>query len=505
MKNKLLILLVFLPTVLIGCSLFKEEERNLDPIENNNQASEDEIIEAEGIIVPKSVSLFGGGTHYLTDEDENVLYALESKVEDLSRYEESKVKVKGEKQGKNSETGQELITVITVDELESDLDEEENSEPVLFEIDDLEMTVLIPADWETEQNMNEWIFSPEEDEEVITISKYDNESSQANEIRDLVQEAENITIGGEAAYRIRNGAKMDVYLLKDEYVIQFHFEPLDDEIAERRIFLDMLTDLNWTNEENTEEVDDKEELSENPDEETLSAIDLVCGGTANKLCPAGYRCELNSTDENAVGDCVKIGEVEDIEEEECPSTLKKCPDGSFLAADPDNNCEYPQCPEPIDEEIIEDEAIISEDDSMNDQEETINEEDDKNNEEENDEIGREVRAPKDEYYTIENTYYDFALDGPSNYFWKNFGRVGDSLVFIGLSDEEMEDLDDAVITIELKNEEIDSKNVNVSSDVVEIKVPDTESGSYLIRGNQEYREVLEHIADSIKPLESLEE
>lgn len=177
-----------------------------------------------------------------------------------------------------------------------------------------------------------------------------------------------------------------------------------------------------------------------------------CGGVSKKLCPENFRCELESSEPDAPGKCVPLSSdavtefknenpmknSEKIAEEKvCAMDVKVCPDRSTVGRDPERNCEFFPCPDPAEKSTENSEENLDENSETTDAENSEDFEDspaESNSAESSENLNVPQTAPENDFVAIENKLFGFSVGIPKNYFWQNFGAVGESKVFIGLSD-----------------------------------------------------------------------
>jgi len=177
LKTLLIVSSVF---VCASCTFFQTSDNTAD---NKDKGLEsDKILETQGTITPRGISLFGGGTHYLTDSDGDIIYSLESKEFSLSQYEKKEVKIKGELKENTADEDYELISVITIEIVNDGAQEIQT-----IDLAKKGFSVELPGDWEYIINAGTWEFFPKDGKVVITIEDFDatSESGEAA-IEDMV-------------------------------------------------------------------------------------------------------------------------------------------------------------------------------------------------------------------------------------------------------------------------------------------------------------------------------
>ncbi len=507
--------ILFATIFLSGCQILSLKNRVGENYEHTEEKKQ--VIEKEGIIAPKQVSLFEEGTHVLTDQNGEVLYILKSKVEDLKKYENKTVLIKGEL-NKNLETEKDdIIDVLTIGIINENTTEDE-SRSKIFEINDAGVRIVLTEEWLYKKEDDIWNFFTENVEKSPIKMEIFSSTSESGQVAITeMEEGTEITVAGERAFRVLNGNKINVFIIKNGNILLFKFDPQEDEISEKLIFLDLLTNLEWLEGE-VENITKKDPT-------------IDCGGEENSLCPVGYRCELESTNENSKGTCVAVDEAPEPKKE-CPHKTKACPDGTILEVNLET-CTFAECPqapitkeeEPVStnnsqasstetpnpepettteepeearssHETVEMEVIIDNSDTE-EENTTENNNPEEENENENKE-DREIRAPGETYSTIENKHFSFNVDYPVNYYWRHFGATGESVSFMGFSDIEMETIEDAVILVEIRKGAIADTSETARGEDAIILVPRDEETHFRVIGNKEYKANLWKIAQSIE-------
>lgn len=488
MKKIKITTFTLLIAILTSCTFLQESQETTLPNDNNKKEEKvAKIIETEGIVATKEISLFEKGTHVLMDEEGNILYILESKTENISKYEKKEVKIKGELKEESNENGESLLTIITIESKEKP----EELKPKTYELTQNGISITLPGDWFSEEKDNTWFFYPENTDTVISIESFLVKSELGKKAQDAMKTATDISVAGKKAFRVVEGNKTDIFVVNNsQEILLFQFTPQNNETEEKLIFLEMLTNVKWL-EKDKKETDEKSVQNEK------------CGGVEAKLCPVGFRCELESDDEESEGLCVSIDEevkiiidekdeIEIPEEKKeenivCTMDAKMCPDGSYVGRDPNDNCNFFDCPsvDEVDEVKVELESEKNED-------EILDEEDADN---------REIKYPANQYYDIENKHFQFKTNVPKNYYWRHFGPSSGAISLTGFSDIEMENADDIVINLAIIKGGIENKTENEEEEIFTILIPRDENTQFKLSGNILYKDVLQDIANSISILE----
>jgi hypothetical protein len=284
--------------LLSACSTNTENEAEF------SLSSEGQIVEATGTVLKKEISPFGGGTHLLVTEDQEILYALISKIENLDRYLNQEVTLKGEILAQTGDDGELVLDVITVDSQGEPLETAEIATEEFSLASAEEFSLAVPTNWQSKTSNNREVFINASEQEVFTFEKISTETELgASLISELKTNSEytQITIGSLPAYRLSTQDEASVYLpLENEgYIYVFDYVGPENDPALKLTFLGVVSTLTWTDSSlNSAEL--KPELE-------------VCGGAENKLCPEGFRCELESRAADSKGFCVAVEQQAEAE------------------------------------------------------------------------------------------------------------------------------------------------------------------------------------------------
>ncbi|MBU0727970.1 hypothetical protein KKA95_04770 [Patescibacteria group bacterium] len=109
---------------------------------------------------------------------------------------------------------------------------------------------------------------------------------------------------------------------------------------------------------------------------------------------------------------------------------------------------------------------------------------------ESEDMEREVSGDMRLY---ENSHKDFSLEYPKNWYYRSFGAINNTRWIVGFSDDEIEVLSDAVITVSILDEEPKSG----SEEYFVVRDRDNDS-VYVVEGPEELKETIDLMADSIQ-------
>lgn len=288
MRRIFLCCLLALPLALSGC---------LRP-QGDNQASSaapspilTTIVEA-GVISRKAGNIYEDGTHYLTTES-GKQFLLKSSTVDLSSFEEDQVTITGETPAGKSDA-MPLVTVFAVDRhLAASVDRQS-----LFHEETLGFAISLPGDWQRrlEEGRTAVVYFPEGAPPVIRVQSLAANSAEAKQLLISLAEGTEVTIGGKPGLRLlKNGGQVEIAVSIPESgrVISFTLTPGNTPEKEKIVFYEMLTGLKWTI-----------GLPKNSSAVPVASPAAACGGSAKKLCPQGFRCELSGMEKDAEGVCV---------------------------------------------------------------------------------------------------------------------------------------------------------------------------------------------------------
>ncbi len=356
----------------------------------------------------------------------------------LSQFEDENVEVTGEIEVGDED---EVITVYTVTRLQ---DEAEQRLSVFAE-DDLGFSVVLPGNWERDESPSGVVmYGIEQQDPSITVSQLTAQTSAALEAREKMTTGNNIQIANGTTPAVRvlhNSGEVDVFITRQPAndILEFSFQPQQKPETEKAVFYDMLGMLEW---QDASEVVADEQINDNEV--------IVCGGKAKKLCPSGYRCELDGLDVNATGICVSSSLSPDVitkilSEQSAP----EIPEDAVLRSDSD------------DEELM---------------------------------IPNEYTV-----YNRERFNYTFAI--PKSWWWSENGESEAVISKVSIAPEEVTP-DNTIVTLEIHPNSIDSRQAGEYGNAYEIKIPRDDESHFIVRGDAEFETQIKNIADSLSFLSS---
>ncbi len=360
--KKIIFFGVFSALFLMGC--------NPDSPENPPEIKVKAVSET-GTLEKKPLNIFEDGTHYLQKKDgEKIL--LKSSVVDLSDFENRTIIITGEQK----DIPKSPIEVFQVDVERAPIDER----PARYQEKDFSLSLELPASWSRKRENKILSFSPENSDPAIIISSEINSPKKRAELA----LGRTISLGKRTATKITTGDEIDIFVPTSQKntLLRFHFSPQRNPEMEKLVFFEMLSGVEWldtlpenseteeeiiscdgTKDRGTEEAQcpigfhceqkDSEELgtcisdelpSKSP--ETVTEVTkeepVFCGGIAKKLCPTGFRCDLESFEPDASGICIdaqippksldivideKENQIIETEASEKPTESTKAPEG----------------------------------------------------------------------------------------------------------------------------------------------------------------------------------
>ncbi len=432
----------FISIIIFGLTIFTFSgctERNAEIHIPPSEIQEKQVITKEGTIRAKEITRFEEGTHtFTTTAPEQKEYFLNSKIIDLSRYENKNVRITGEILKNPSLDKAPVITVYSIDSL---LEDPEIRDSIFTEAD-YSFAATLPGDWMRTINKDGEIeYSPEENDTIIRVSQLKEGSKEMKKWQKEMISGSPVNIGGKSAWQIiRSGGKIDIIIPMPEKksIILFQFNPGEKPNYEKVIYYQMLTGLQWIE-------DTKEKTSEKTGEEKI-----FCGGVAKKLCPTGYRCELSSFEKDATGVCVD-------------ATLPPNEISKILQEDH-------QTPELIAHKQKEETATsIS--------------------------LEQLPSIPVDwKEYRRERFSYSFSV--PKSWWWKESGGSGNTISQVDIATEEVTDTN-KIISIKIVSSPTQEYSEVRTPSSIEVSLPRNENTSFLVSGKMEYSQQVIQIASSL--------
>lgn len=285
----------FVAVLLVFAGCFGSPANTGNEVPSSLEAKVTTIVE-QGIITPKEITIFENGTHFLTSKA-GKKYLLKSSIVDLSKFLNKQVSVTGET---TEVTATELpvITVFAVDLMESPAEQRQS----IFTESDFFFSARLPGNWQRVINAgNEKLlleYHPENEPPAITVELLSSQSPEGVKAQAKMMSGISVTIGGKQGWRLlASGGETSVFvpLREKRKIVIFHNTPGKNPENERTVFYEMLTSLTWI---------EPDPASPSPSATVSPGVTGVCGGSARKLCPDGFRCELTSSEEFATGVCV---------------------------------------------------------------------------------------------------------------------------------------------------------------------------------------------------------
>lgn len=246
----------------------------------------------EGIIIAQEYKLNMYGTHSLEDEMGAFIVYLQSKTISLNNYVGSKVSLEGTIN--KTYDGKTILEVNKIIVLQEGVVANTTSEEI-YVSQNLGFNLTFPTAWKYEEGDNSLSILPDGTNTLIQIEKIENERDK--ELYKFVDEDDQteLTVNEFEAIRTIIDDTINVYInTANQNVYKVVFTPIEKTSTEKSSFYSILK--SFASNEKKEKV-------------------KVCGGVGKVKCASGYRCEVSSDEEDAVGVCMKIDAEEEIDPE----------------------------------------------------------------------------------------------------------------------------------------------------------------------------------------------
>jgi hypothetical protein len=284
--------IAFLIIPLISLGLLTACGKSVPDIKDRVAEDTQQELVYSGIIEPLEIDMYKEGTHQIrTDDDQLVI--IQSQSVDLNKYLEKRVRIKGRlTQG----TGGEYIFNVSEAEFE---DSTLSGEPQDFENKMYGFRFTYPGTWlMTEEDSG--LYFNTKDFKIVEIKIFENQEDLDGFVSSQEDgEGTPVTIGAQRSLRFSDDSSIRVYVpnppRKKVFLITFN-EGGEDIDAQKEFFYDFL--------ETFQPIYASSQQGE------------ACGGKDNVKCAENYFCELESTEAEAEGVCVAVGEQG--KETDCP-------------------------------------------------------------------------------------------------------------------------------------------------------------------------------------------
>ena len=282
MKTAIKILLVtpFMFT-LLGC------EPKPPDLEDRITDSQEDIKSYTGVIETFEIDVYQDGTHQIRMEDDEVI-VIQSPTINLNNYLDKEVTITGSMQKLIDNKGE----VFTVEEIKLE-EADENGEMVEYENPRFGFYFKHPLLWELLEDTDGLTFRSN-GINWVTIDIFNTNT----ELDDFVasheiEDGTPVTIGAQRSLRYIDANEIRIYTpnpsKKKIYKITFYSEEDEDEV-QKKLFHSFL--------ESFAPIISKIKEGEK------------CGGEENITCEEGFRCELESGEEDAEGICISVDDVD---------------------------------------------------------------------------------------------------------------------------------------------------------------------------------------------------
>lgn len=421
-----------------GCVFEKKTEET--PVQKTTES-----VVKMGKIIPKEITIYENGTHYLvTPQGEKFL--LKSSVVDLSKYEEKNVEITG-----TSASGEKSIEVFVV----KNLDEDAKKRLSLFWEESINASISLPGTWERSEKNGIIRFAPHQLPPVIEIEKVPSGSAKENLLKKSIITGNTVLVGDQKGWSIMNDKNDNIEIIvpptkKGGEMILFWLTPQEDVNAEKAVFYEMLMNLSWGKEQ-----------------KIMTNIDTTekCGGVAKKLCPSGFRCELTSLDAGATGICID-------------ATLSPDEVTNILVIKQKDKENPQKSGESVHKEVRD---SISEQKTEKSAKQYM--------------VDVPMDTAKWTTYERERMHYSFAL--PNSWWWRSIGPSGNSLERIQIAPEEVTD-ENWVIAIHIRKNS--DTSLDTGENLVSMVIPRNNTTDFLVFGQKQYQKVIKAIAASLSSL-----
>lgn len=362
----------------------------------------------EGTIEGISKDVYQQGTHQLKDEEGEVVF-LQSPTINLNKYIGQHVLVRGEmKRGIGN--SKPVLVVSKVESIKDDQGGSDQEGVKLYENESLGFQFEYPKAWLLESSGGQLTFSFQE-EALLQVDVFSHQSNLNTFVMDREGEAgSTVTVAAQSARRLIAGDDIVFYVQnpsqKSIYRLQFapsaELKASDDLDGLKSQFYDLVQSFQLIY--------------------TPKQVGQSCGGEPPVACPDDYFCELNDDSDFAEGVCVQIGSTSGGS---CPIITPPSDCAEFRISDYSQN----GCPAAY--------ACVDGDESSGSSEggDGANA----------DASGSEVSQD----YT--NEKLGFSMRYPKGWYYVSFGSVEGNVGTIGFADQEFEDREEAIITLDIQS------------------------------------------------------
>jgi len=451
-KNLFFSLLILPALILVACG----KDETLPGIDERVTLAQDEKLVLsifEGEIQPiEDKNVYQKGTHLLRVDDESIF--IQSRVIDLSDYIGRQVQIEGQMQKGIGSTE----SVLNVESVEY-LSESEVGEYAAYQNELFGLGFEHPSEWLLNGG-GEVVILRFEEEDLVKITAFTGQGDldEVAGLRETDAPTE-VTVGAQRALRYISGANITVYVPNPpkDRVYQITFAPtLGDDLDKiQSQFYEMLKSIVLY---------------------SMSELDgKVCGGEPPIACDEGDVCQLQDGSDFAEGVCVSIDAT--LSGSSCPKvslpadcseyriadyTTRGCPSRYACVADGESL-------NPNELGDFESSSVDAKD-SLSDEEYVVPSADDITQSYVNEKQGFKVLLPKEWYYA-------------------SFGPVDGTVLTVGFLDEELEGIENALVTMAVQN---------TGGGQASKKIGDL---YYVFEGPADLTSVMEAMADSVEEVE----
>jgi len=437
------------------------------------EQKEGELLTYTGIIEPIQITLYQEGTHQIKTEEGGVVM-IQSPTINLNNYVNKKVTIRGsiQKLGPN-EKG--VFTVTEIQLLDAAEGEMGNFESIKWSFG-----FDYPAQWILFEN-TDGVSLKNEGVEMVKVTVYNLDTSLENFVAaHEIEDGTPVTVAGQKSLRYTSESKIRLYIpnLSKKKVYKIENQSTEDNKPAFYTLLESFKILEG---------------------KTIGGD--KCGGVENITCPEGFRCELQSGEDQAEGACVPV---------EDKKTALDCP----FVAKPDNCTNFEPstlglngCPTsykcldaPTEEPLPKATSPTTKPTTINQvtptPEKTVSEPSSEPEDELEIASIPEIKVDSNRMRLYENTKRNFSMNYPRNWYYESFGAIEGHVWAVGFADKELDGFESAIVTLVIeKGEGIDKKELK--GDRFIIQVPRDTDTHFVLNGPLWMKDVLEAMGASL--------
>ncbi|MBI5411840.1 hypothetical protein HZA43_01545 [Candidatus Peregrinibacteria bacterium] len=315
---------------------------------------------------------------------------------------------------------------------------------------------------------------------IIALELFNVKSALADFIKTReVEDGASISVAGQPAFRFAEGGNIRVYVGTPKgRIIRLSFlnatpETLDQD---RQMFYGLLESLTFLS--------------------YAKATGPECGGSENKSCDAGFRCELESGEKDAKGVCVDINAVDT--QSVCPFVPppKDCRDFQVSDSNSDGCPVSYKCLDTAPPPDKEPSSTATTPPPISTAPTTTK--DSKPPASTSPLPTTDYRLPTTDLgRTYENTFKNFKISYHKNWYFKSFGAADDALWVVGFSDRALVERADALIVLKIANGVEASRRGKAEGGVYTFLLPRDSASHFILEGPSSFQSLIEEMAQSL--------